>query len=122
MPMNYISKIVVNLHETFKDPVRTLHYPFLLEEKGWGEFNINAKIYFNDLNEKFVSLTHFLKLYDDDEGDEVVNERLETIVFRSPSKRLYNMLGEDKPCDNGSENGKIDNALKYMLKKYEELV
>ncbi|ELA45970.1 hypothetical protein VCUG_02544 [Vavraia culicis subsp. floridensis] len=120
-PMNYISKAVLTLHETFKDPVRTITHPFVLEEKGWGEFNINVKLFFNDLNEKFITLSHFLKLYGENNEEVVVNEKRETIVFRSPSKRLYDMLDDEEACDDGSDEEKIENALKYVLKKYEEL-
>lgn len=119
-PMPYISRIVITLHETFRDPVRTLTEPFVLEEKGWGEFTIGGRVYFNDLNEKFISFTHFLKLYGENDEVEVVNERIETIVFRSPSRRLYDMLGDEEEMDDGSDGERIDRAIEHMLGKHEQ--
>jgi len=37
--------------------------PYEVSETGWGEFEVQIRIYFNDLNEKIVTLYHGLKLF-----------------------------------------------------------
>lgn len=123
--LNYISKIVVTLHDTFPVPVRTLINPFVIEERGWGEFTVYAKIYFDDLNEKHVGVSHHLKLFGEEINGKVISERIETLVFKSPSKKLYDLLikGEcfEESTSNDSEGRKIDSAIEYIMEKYDEL-
>ena len=37
--------------------------PFELNETGWGEFDLNIKIFFHDLNAKPITRKHTLRLY-----------------------------------------------------------
>ena len=42
-----ISKVVFNLHPSFKEPVRTLEKPpYEVTETGWGEFEIGITVHF----------------------------------------------------------------------------
>ncbi len=41
-------------------------FPFEIQEEGWGEFEINIKLFFQDPLEKPVDLFHPLKLYPSD--------------------------------------------------------
>ncbi|KAH7591732.1 Protein AF-9 -like protein [Nakaseomyces glabratus] len=61
----FIKKVVFKLHETYPNPVRTIEAPpFELTETGWGEFDINIKIYFvEESNEKFINFYHRLRLH-----------------------------------------------------------
>mmetsp|Transcript_30572 Transcript_30572/g.91645 ORF Transcript_30572/g.91645 Transcript_30572/m.91645 type:complete len:248 (+) Transcript_30572:321-1064(+) len=59
-----IRKVVFKLHESFDNPNRTCSAPpYEVSESGWGEFEINIKIYFVDQKEKPISFFHLLKLY-----------------------------------------------------------
>ena len=42
--------------------------PYEVSETGWGEFEIQIRIYFNDLTEKPVTLYHGLKLFHTNEA------------------------------------------------------
>lgn len=49
--LDEIDSVTYILHPTFPEPVRTIKDPstgFALETKGWGEFQINARIHFKD--------------------------------------------------------------------------
>jgi YEATS domain-containing protein 4 len=55
---------VFKLHESFDTPSRTCAAPpYEVDELGWGEFEVNIKVYFVDQKEKPVSFYHLLKLY-----------------------------------------------------------
>eukprot|EP00035_Acanthoeca_spectabilis_P023185 m.448163 g.448163 ORF g.448163 m.448163 type:complete len:212 (-) comp19624_c0_seq1:1331-1966(-) len=59
-----VRKVVFKLHESFENPNRTCAAPpYEVSESGWGEFEINIKIYFVDQKEKPISFYHLLKLY-----------------------------------------------------------
>merc|ERR1712062_415869 len=50
---HYIDKIVINLHNTFPNPVRTFREPpFVVKESGYGNFEILVEIYFKGLSDK----------------------------------------------------------------------
>ncbi|KAM0685666.1 YEATS domain-containing protein 4 [Conglomerata obtusa] len=121
-PMDYIQNITFKLHDTFKDPVIIKEYPFEIQNQGWGEFTINIKITFVDPNERPINTTHYLVLH---EGEEVVSERYEEIVFRNVGKVLYKLLNEEEKKDSNfligeDEEGKmIDEALYKMVEKFE---
>ena len=57
-------QVIFKLHESFDQPNRTCTAPpYEVSEHGWGEFEINIKIYFIDAKEKPISFYHLLKLY-----------------------------------------------------------
>ena len=77
----YVRKVVFKLHESFLQPIRGIinenqcslvlifvvidKFPFEVTETGWGEFQIQIKIFFNETGiEKPVILTHNLRLYE----------------------------------------------------------
>ena len=62
-----ISKVVFNLHPSFKEAARTLEKPpYEVTETGWGEFEIGITVHFSDdSGEKSVDLSAPLKLYEE---------------------------------------------------------
>lgn len=74
----YIKRVSFKLHESFAQPIRSavhlslLSYnfhldideaPFEVNETGWGEFQIQIKITFQDPAQRQVTLNHHLRLY-----------------------------------------------------------
>ncbi|KAF8951253.1 hypothetical protein BGZ46_004098 [Entomortierella lignicola] len=48
-PLPYVDRVEYLLHETFAQPLRKVSkYPFVLQEKGWGEFDMKIMLYFVD--------------------------------------------------------------------------
>ncbi|KAH9386352.1 YEATS domain-containing protein 4 [Nematocida major] len=135
----FIRSVTFKTHETFTNPTRTVDTPpFEIEECGWGEFTISGKIYFIDAHEKPLAFIVSLKLHNDagnrvigdieyDKG-EIVNERLDTIVFESPSENIYKVLKEheEPPFDESvketihSEKAQIESAIDYLISKLSE--
>lgn len=80
-------------------------YPFQVTETGWGEFEIIIKIFFADLNERVMTLHHFLKLYPAEnatlyngaflQGDNVVYLQYDEIIFNEPTEIMYKLLKEE---------------------------
>lgn len=59
-----IEKVVFTLHPSFPDNVREVYsYPFQIEEVGWGEFEIQVKIFFKEEYAKPLEVFHLLKLH-----------------------------------------------------------
>ncbi|EPR80142.1 YEATS family protein [Spraguea lophii 42_110] len=125
--LSYIKDITYTLHETFPNPIRTVGYPFEIEEMGWGEFNIHIKINFIDENEKSVSTSHFIMLYADGKNGvlkngSVISEKYDEIIFRSPTKNMYKILKEQGDEDRSlivdkedEEFRKLECAIEYLL-------
>ena len=73
-------------------------------ESGWGEFEINIKVFFVDPTEKPLDLYHHLKLHPaTPEGNEamlnkkpIVFEQYDEIVFNSPKEEFYQILTQTK--------------------------
>ncbi|XBW38693.1 hypothetical protein QEN19_004281 [Hanseniaspora menglaensis] len=66
--LSFIKKITFKLHDSYQPSIRTVEYdpekPFLIEETGWGEFEISMKIYFQEgSQEKFLQVYHPLRLH-----------------------------------------------------------
>lgn len=124
--LNFIRKVTVTLHETFPNPTRDLTYPFEITERGWGEFTIHAKIYFNDKSDRCVTLSHQLKLFEtetdlESENTVVKSERVETIVFRSPSRTLFDILNENVEVEESdSDTAKLDQAIEWLVAEIEK--
>lgn len=65
--------------------------PFVVEETGWGEFEVTMKLYFvPEANEKPAVLYHQLKLHPYGEDAEGVRERREPVVSQSYDEVLFN--------------------------------
>ena len=62
---NYIKKVQFKLHESYANPNRVVSKPpYEVSETGWGEFEVQVKIHFNDAaNEKPLIFYHVLKLF-----------------------------------------------------------
>ena len=90
------------MHETYAQSVRTIEAPpFEVTETGWGEFEIQIKLYFiSESTEKPQTLWHSLKLHPygpDAEGKKerrevVVSQNYEEVVFTEPVEQFYDLL------------------------------
>lgn len=62
---HFIKRVQFKLHETYSQPTRNVDkFPFHITETGWGEFEIQIKIFFvAEANEKPLTLFHHLKLH-----------------------------------------------------------
>ncbi|KAJ5105225.1 hypothetical protein NUU61_002572 [Penicillium alfredii] len=98
----WLKKVQFKLHETYAQNVRTIEQPpFEVVETGWGEFEIQIKLYFvPESNEKPQTLWHSLKLHPygpDAEGmkerrEVVVSQNYEEILFNEPVEPFYEVL------------------------------
>ncbi|KAF9896416.1 hypothetical protein BX616_007502, partial [Lobosporangium transversale] len=60
-PLPYVEYVEYLLHHTFEQPLRKVtEYPFMLQEKGWGEFDMKIMLYFADKSTTPYSLDHDL--------------------------------------------------------------
>lgn len=98
----WLKKVQFKLHETYAQNVRTVEEPpFEVVETGWGEFEIQIKLYFvPESNEKPQTLWHSLKLHPygpDAEGmkerrEVVVSQNYEEVIFNEPVETFYEVL------------------------------
>lgn len=98
----WLKKVQFKLHETYAQSVRTVEQaPFEVTETGWGEFEIQIKLYFiPESGEKPQTLWHSLKLHPygpDAEGkrerrEVVVSQNYEEVVFNEPVDQFYDLL------------------------------
>jgi YEATS domain-containing protein 4 len=77
-PADVVRSVQFKLHESFANQLVNTEYPFEMQERGWGEFTIQLKIVL--VNDEKIVTSHFLKLHG--EGDVVVNERVDEVVFK----------------------------------------
>lgn len=90
--------------------------PFEVMESGWGEFEVQLKLYFvPESNEKAQTLWHPLKLhpYDGDieaqkqRRDTVVSQNYEEIIFNEPVEPFFDILTSGvPPAGRGSKGAK----------------
>nr|CAD2184298.1 unnamed protein product [Meloidogyne enterolobii] len=94
----YIRKVQFRLHESYPNNVRIVEKaPFELSETGWGEFDIQIKLYFTDVNEKPVTMFHYLRLHQPlielKNGQKMVLKELyDEIIFNEPTEPMYRAL------------------------------
>ncbi|KAF9890879.1 NuA4 histone H4 acetyltransferase complex and the SWR1 complex subunit [Aspergillus nanangensis] len=98
----WLKKVQFKLHETYAQNVRTIEQPpFEVTETGWGEFEIQVKLYFvPESGEKPQTLWHSLKLHPYGPNAEEIRERREVvisqnyeeIVFNEPVEPFYELL------------------------------
>lgn len=98
----WLKKVQFKLHETYAQSVRTVEQPpFEVTETGWGEFEIQIKLYFvPESTEKPQTLWHSLKLHPygpDAEAkrerrEVVVSQNYEEVVFNEPVEQFYDIL------------------------------
>ncbi|ABN66843.2 predicted protein [Scheffersomyces stipitis CBS 6054] len=88
---NILDKVTYTLHPTFTNPIRTTKQsPFLVEEQGWGEFDIPISIHILGLNgktgeRKFNHDLNFLQ-------EKYVNDHVVTIPVSSTKNQVLNKL------------------------------
>lgn len=93
-----IKKVVFNLHPSFTNPQRVFEEPpFEVSETGWGEFEVNIRIFFHDPAEKPVDITHALKLYppgtqQPSTKKPVRAEFYDEFVFHEPTESFHRRL------------------------------
>ncbi|KAJ5855964.1 uncharacterized protein N7529_009908 [Penicillium soppii] len=113
----WLKKVQFKLHETYAQNVRTIEQPpFEVSETGWGEFEIQIKLYFvPESNEKPQTLWHSLKLHPygpDAEGmkerrETVISQNYEEIIFNEPVEPFYEILTGGSPgAPAGKSKGK----------------
>lgn len=85
--------------------------PFEVTETGWGEFEVQIKLYFvPEANEKPAILWHQLKLHpfgpdaeaQRERKDEIVSQSYEEVVFNEPFEPLYDILTSGPPPPPGA--------------------
>ncbi|XP_055942351.1 YEATS domain-containing protein 4-like [Argiope bruennichi] len=121
----YVKRVHFKLHESYADPNRVCHAPpYGVTETGWGEFEIVIKIFFQDSNERPVTIYHFLKLFDREKDGNVkmgtapVNsEFYDELVFMDPTAKMYRLLTHPKLNTPAPPSHKTD----YEEKKIRDL-
>ncbi|ODH26637.1 hypothetical protein ACO22_04514 [Paracoccidioides brasiliensis] len=121
----WLKKVQFKLHETYAQSVRTIESPpFEVTETGWGEFEIQIKLYFvPESMEKPQTLWHSLKLHpygDDIEGkrerrDVIVAQNYEEVVFNEPVEQFYDLLTGGAGAAQQAPKGKAGKGAKQSL-------
>lgn len=94
----YVKKINFKLHDSYPNPNRVVTKPpYEVTETGWGEFEIIIKIYFNDPQERPVTIYHLLKLFQSETDvmlgkKSLVVEYYDEMVFQDPTVTMTSML------------------------------
>nr|CAG4652070.1 EOG090X0B3F [Triops cancriformis] len=113
----YVKKVHFKLHESYANQNRVLSKPpYEVTETGWGEFEIIIKIYFQDPNERPVTLYHILKLFQNAPGSTanivdkkpLVSEFYEEIIFQEPTAMMQQLLETLRPLTPGTYKHEID--------------
>lgn len=93
-----VSKVVFNLHETFKEPCRVCTVPpYCVREHGYGEFEFPIDIYFNGTKngtESKYRIQYFLELPMQDSNAPIVRLRKQFITFQNPDADFRRLLIE----------------------------
>ncbi|CAD5112335.1 unnamed protein product [Dimorphilus gyrociliatus] len=98
----FVKKVVFRLHADYNDHNRTVtEPPYEVTETGWGEFEVLIKIFFVDVNEKPVTLTHLLKLFHTDPDitlgkKPLIIEHYDEVIFQEPYPLFHKLLMEKK--------------------------
>uniref|UniRef100_A0A1I7T514 Protein AF-9 homolog n=1 Tax=Caenorhabditis tropicalis TaxID=1561998 RepID=A0A1I7T514_9PELO len=97
-PTKWIRKVQFKLHESYANQTRILEEPpYEVTETGWGEFEIQIRIYFVDSNEKPIVAFHYLRLFQPTielpSGSQIVcTEFYDEIIFQEPTVQMYRAL------------------------------
>ncbi|VDK49655.1 unnamed protein product [Gongylonema pulchrum] len=75
--------------------------PYEVTETGWGEFEVQIRIFFVDVNEKPVTAFHYLRLFQPQvtlpNGKTMVAaEYYDEIVFQEPTIPMYKILSSQE--------------------------
>jgi YEATS domain-containing protein 4 len=83
----FIKKIQFKLHNSYGIPVRTITKPpYEVKETGWGEFDVEIKIFISDASNKTVTVSHPLKLF------QQRSEWYDELIFVNPNSVLHGLL------------------------------
>lgn len=111
----YIDRVEFNLHNSFQQPRRVIKKaPFEVSERGWGEFKIEIRIFFQDPNERPVDMVHDLRFKVDEPGrithahipetllypsadGMVISERCDELIFTEPTEEMFQLLATTRP-------------------------
>jgi len=89
-----VKKVVFNLHETFKNPIRTCTtQPYCVKESGYGQFEFPIDIYFNGTDTKY-SINYYLELPSLNTTQPLCRVRKEIITFINPCPEFRKILIE----------------------------
>ncbi|XP_037075697.1 LOW QUALITY PROTEIN: YEATS domain-containing protein 4-like [Pollicipes pollicipes] len=98
----YVKKVQFKLHDSYPNATRVVSKPpYEVTETGWGEFEVVIKIYFEDPNERPVTLYHVLKLFPSSgapapvvvgPAKTLVCEYYDEIIFQDPSLMMQQLL------------------------------
>lgn len=98
----WLKKVQFKLHETYANSLRTVERePFEVTETGWGEFEIQIKLYFvPESNEKPQSIWHGLKLHpygpdaeqQRERREAIISQNYEEVIFNEPVEQFYEIL------------------------------
>lgn len=78
---SYVKKVQFRLHESYNNCNRVVSKPpYEVSETGWGEFEIQIKIFFQDSAEKPVILYHVLRLFHNQPGEPVAQPTSSAVV------------------------------------------
>lgn len=103
----WLRRVQFKLHESIPNPVRMIDgepgKPFIVEETGWGEFEITLKLYYiSESGEKPQTLYHHLRLHPYGRNDEERDAMRETgqvpawtyeeQLFNEPYETFYEIL------------------------------
>jgi len=89
-----VKKVVFNLHETFKNPIRPCFtQPYCVKESGYGQFEFPIDIYFNGTDTKY-SINYYLELPSLNCTQPLSRVRKEKITFINPCPEFRKVLIE----------------------------
>ncbi|XP_074655607.1 YEATS domain-containing protein 4-like [Tubulanus polymorphus] len=110
----YVKKVNFKLHESYANPNRVVTKPpYEVTETGWGEFEIAMKIFFNDPNERPVTVYHLLKLFQSETDimlgkKSLIAEFSDEIVFQEPSALMQQLLTSSRALTLGAYKHETD--------------
>ncbi|KAK7093862.1 YEATS domain-containing protein 4-like [Littorina saxatilis] len=110
----YVKKVHLKLHESYPNHNRVIMKPpYEVTETGWGEFEVIIKIYFNDPNERPVTIYHLLKLFQSETDimlgkKSLVAEYYDELVFQDPTSAMQQMLSNVRPICVGAYKHETD--------------
>jgi len=86
----FIKKVQFKLHNSYAVPVRTITKPpYEVRETGWGEFDVEIKIFFADNVERTITLFHPLNF-------QQASEWYDELVFVNPSPVLAGCINNPR--------------------------
>ena len=117
---SYVKKVNFKLHDSYANNNRVVSKPpYEVTETGWGEFEIQIKIYLADPVERPVIIYHVLKLFQSGTGPTtdpsalkvgktVVSELYDEIIFQDPTQYIQPLLTTTRPLSLGAHKHETD--------------